>query len=63
MELKLKFVKDKETAGAFRFQESDSDGAPLAIADGAKVGTIYLRKSALKKGAKVNSLDVTIKVS
>jgi hypothetical protein len=41
------FSFEKETKGAVRFQETDAAGHPISIADGAKIGTLYVRKSAL----------------
>jgi len=47
MQIKAMFVLEKVTPGALRYQEVASDGTPLKINDGAKVGTLYVRKSAL----------------
>ena len=41
------FTLEKETKGAVRYQEVDAAGLPLKIENGAKVGTLYVRKSAL----------------
>ena len=49
MKLKVNFIVEKTTPGAVRFQETDDKGQPLKIGDGAKVGTLYVRKSALGK--------------
>lgn len=63
-EFVVDLVQTKETAGAYRFAEVDSSGELVEIADGI-MGTIYLRKSALK-AAGINEnpsgLKVTIEV-
>ena len=41
------FSFEKETKGAVRYQETDASGVPIKIEDGAKIGTLYVRKSAL----------------
>lgn len=58
--IELSFKLEKETSGALRYQEVNAEGAPLTNADGAKVGTLYVRKTAMPDGAWAN-LDVTIK--
>jgi hypothetical protein len=46
--MKLLFTFKVETKGAFRYQEVDESGKVLkGDADGATVGTLYLRKKAL----------------
>lgn len=57
---KLTFAFEKETPGAVRFQETDDSGQKITIADGAKVGTLYVRKTALD-GVVPKRLEVTIK--
>ncbi len=44
--INVEFALETETKGAFRFQETKS-GKVLKIADGAKIGTLYVRKDAL----------------
>jgi hypothetical protein len=56
--LNLTFLLERETKGAFRYQEVDSNGRPLDLAD-ATVGVLYVRKAALG-AAKPKSLTVTI---
>lgn len=41
------FKFEKETKGAIRYQEIDGEGNPVTTTDGAKIGTLYLRKTAL----------------
>ena len=45
--LKLTFLLEHETKGALRYSECGPDGQFISIMDGAKVGTLYLRKSAV----------------
>lgn len=47
MQLKATFVLEKQTPGAIRFMEVDDAGQKLKTSDGAKIGTIYVRKTAL----------------
>lgn len=42
-----RFRLEKLTKGAVRYQEINDAGEPVQISDGAKIGTLYLRKSAL----------------
>jgi hypothetical protein len=52
---------EKETAGAYRYQEIDASGAPVEQV-WAKVGTLYVRKTALPRGAKAPTM-VTLTVT
>ena len=45
--IQVLFAFERETKGAVRYQECDSNKNPKDIAAGAVVGTLYLRKSAL----------------
>lgn len=38
---------EKATKGTNRYQEVTADGTPISIEEGAKVGSLYIRKSAL----------------
>jgi len=58
MRFQLKFTFEKETKGAFRFKEAD-----VGKFDEPKVGSLYIRKSALKElGTVPQSVEVTIEV-
>jgi len=46
--VQIKFKFEKETKGAVRFQEVEQDGESPAFAP--KIGTLYIRKSALVTG-------------
>ena len=41
------FTLEKPTKGAIRYQEVHDDGTVATIGDGAKIGVLYIRKSAL----------------
>jgi hypothetical protein len=43
------FAKERETKGAIRYQEvvSATDPTPASIGNGALIGALYIRKSAL----------------
>jgi hypothetical protein len=45
IQVTMKFLA--ATPGALRFQETDGHGENLSIKNGAKIGTLYIRKSAL----------------
>jgi hypothetical protein len=45
------FTFDRETPGTMRYQEVDEQGKPKKASNGAVVGTLYVRKSALGKDA------------
>jgi hypothetical protein len=57
MNIKLKFSVRNSTTNTVRYQEVGDDGGP---ATEPKVGTLYVRKSALPKGAPPKTLSVTI---
>lgn len=56
------FMLEKETKGALRYQETDATGLPLKIEGGAKIGTLYVRKSALN-GEMPAKLKVTVEAA
>jgi|TARA_R100000093_G_C1936557_1_gene70553 hypothetical protein len=60
METKIiSFGLERETKGAVRYYELDSAGNAISIKDGADIGTLYIRKSALN-GSVPMLLEVTI---
>lgn len=61
--IEVRFRFEKETKGAVRYQEIDNKGVVVEQA-WAKVGTLYLRKSALERGAAYpRNLVVSIETS
>jgi hypothetical protein len=48
--IEVRFKLEKETKGALRYQEIDDKGEVVEQA-WAKIGTLYLRKSAFERGA------------
>lgn len=52
------FHKEKETKGAVRYKEVDSAGGEMLL-ENAVIGTLYVRKSAIK-GDIPNILRVTV---
>ena len=44
--MNVEFTLEKETPGSLRFQETKG-GKVVKVADGAKIGTLYVRKDAL----------------
>lgn len=59
--MQIKFMLERATKGALRYQEVDDAGTPLTNADGAKVGTLYFRKTAFP-GAEPKGLIVNVDV-
>jgi hypothetical protein len=59
--IEAKFLFEKETKGALRFQEVDGKGEIIEQA-WAKIGLLYVRKSAFERGASFpRNLSVTIR--
>jgi hypothetical protein len=58
--LTVAFAFARETKGALRYEEIDAHGNPLPIEAGAQIGTLYIRKSALKDGAQPQRIEVAI---
>jgi hypothetical protein len=48
--MEIRFKLEKETKGALRYQEVDDKGEVIEQA-WAKIGTLYMRKSAFERGA------------
>src|SRR5258707_15846000 len=48
--MEIRFKLEKETKGALRYQEVDDKGEVIEQA-WAKIGTLYVRKSAFERGA------------
>jgi hypothetical protein len=57
MNATLKFMFEKETKGAVRYQEVGDDGAP---AFAPQIGTLYIRKTAMPGGKIPKKLIVTV---
>lgn len=55
--MKLTFKFEKETKGAVRYQEVDPDGQP---AFAPKIGTLYVRKSALPSRDIPQGVTITV---
>lgn len=58
-EIKVKFQFEKSTTGAHRFKEVDKKGNALTASNGAIIGALYVRKSAMKEPPE--ELEVTIR--
>jgi hypothetical protein len=59
MDITLHFAVEKETKGAVRFKEVNADGSDVFD---AKIGTLYVRKSAMP-GKVVPKLTITVKAA
>jgi hypothetical protein len=58
--MEIRFKLERETKGALRYQEVDDKGDPIEQA-WAKIGTLYVRKSAFERGtAFPQTLRVTV---
>ena len=55
----VRMALERETKGAVRYQELDAAGKPVEAMDGAKIGTLYVRKSAFS-GQAPTSIQVTV---
>lgn len=61
--MKLTFSLEKETPGALRYLEIDSDGTPLKNdVSGAHIGTLYIRKWIMNGSLKFNGGKVPDKL-
>lgn len=50
--MKIRMILERETKRAVRYQEVDSSDQPISQSDPTcKIGTLYIRKSALPKPA------------
>ena len=63
MKMEVRFKLEKETKGATRYEEVDVKGEPIEQA-WAKIGSLYIRKSAFERGATYpQTLRVTVETS
>jgi hypothetical protein len=61
--MEVRFRLEKETKGALRYQEVDEKGEAIEQA-WAKIGTLYVRKSAFERGAAFpQALRVTVETA
>jgi hypothetical protein len=62
-EFTVHFTIERKTKGAVRYLEANGadDDTPISINDGAKVGILYVRKSAFRKGKYPERLTVRIR--
>jgi len=59
--MKLYFVLRNETKGALRYEEcNESSLEPKSINQGALIGTLYVRKSAVPNGAQPRALTIEV---
>lgn len=54
------FKFKNETKGAIRYQEIGDDGVERSTGDGAKIGSLYIRKTALNGDGVPQKLKVVI---
>lgn len=57
----IEFILDRTTPGTARYQEVDAQGKPVRTREGAKIGTLYIRKTALS-GQLPQRIRATIEV-
>lgn len=48
MEFTVNMLLKNDTKRTFRFQEVNDKGEPIAVVDGAKIGTLYIAKTAFE---------------
>jgi hypothetical protein len=58
MTITVKFKLEKTTKGAVRYQEIDDNGAPAEA--WAKIGTLYVRKTAFERDSIPQTLTVSV---
>jgi len=58
----VSFQFERETKGAVRFQEVDDKGNVLSMGDGAKIGTLYIRKSAFNGEGTPKKIQLAVTV-
>lgn len=58
----VRFMWAKETPGTHQYQEVDASGHTIRGAEGAIIGALYVRKSALR-GAAPTKLEVTVRTA
>lgn len=56
----INFKLEKATSGAYKFYEVDEAGNKKGVADGAVVGTLYVRKAALPAGVTPTGVSVDL---
>lgn len=59
MKMTIKFRMERETKGAVRYEEINAKDEAVEMAD-AKIGTLYVRKSAMGSEGIPTTLKVTI---
>ena len=58
--MQVTFKLEGETKGAFMYRDVDAaSGEPLDMRD-SQIGTLYLRKNALRKGMRPQTIHVTV---
>lgn len=60
MQTQVKMKLERETKGAVRYFECDQNENPIEIPDGAKLGTLYVRKTTFSGGEYPQKITVTI---
>jgi hypothetical protein len=57
----INMLLEKETPGALRYAEVNSEGQKVDANSGAKIGTLYIRKSALEVAPKAITVQLTVR--
>lgn len=57
--MRIEFELEKTTKGALRYQEL-KDGEPITVEQGARIGTLYIRKEAI--AGRPQRIMVTVEV-
>lgn len=61
MQIKATFAKDRETKGAVLYKEIGANGHIIENMYDCKIGSLYIRKTALNGEAIPNEIEVTVK--
>ena len=57
--MQLIFQFRNSTKGAHRYEEVDNNGRVLTIAHGAKIGTLYIRRTAMPTQSPLLAINIT----
>ncbi len=57
--MRVLFEYEKSTKGAHRYKEVDDESQPIKINEGAQIGTLYIRRTALVQAHQFIMVTIT----